>query len=337
MDVLSDVLASIQLGSAVIGKATLRRPWGISVDPMRNTAIHLVQRGECWLRLADNDGPVRVAEGDVILVGSGVGHTLSDPANAQVSPIGAVLSATLDPDDRPGVDDGTTLLCAKYALDGAGPNPMVSLLPPLIHLTRAQIAANEPLRLATDLLRVEASGGLTGHDIVAPRLLDSVLVFLLRAWIESQPIGTAGWFGALRDKGVAQALRLIHEQPAVPWTVASLAQAASQSRATFARRFARLVGEPPLAYVTRWRVNLAAKALRDSNRTIDEIAHAVGYESAPSFSQAFARLTGQPPGGYRRGFRSSEPEIQRIASPNDPSPEKQNGRPKAADLALDSP
>lgn len=304
MDVLSDVLASVRLGSAVIGSARLKRPWGISVDPMRNTAIHLVLGGECWLRLAGGGEPVHLREGDVILVGSGVGHTLSDPSNAPVSPIGAVLSARLGDDDQSGGDDGTTLLCAKYSMDGTGPHPMVSRLPPLIHLTRAQIAANEPLRLATGLLRVEASGDLTGHDLVAPRLLDSVLVFLLRAWIESQPLGTAGWFGALRDKGVAQALRLIHERPAAPWTVASLAAGASQSRATFARRFTRLVGEPPLAYVTRWRINLAAKALRETNRTVDEIGRVVGYESAPSFSQAFTRLVGQAPGRYRKSLQS---------------------------------
>jgi AraC-like DNA-binding protein len=306
MDVLSDVLASVRIGSAVIGRANLRAPWGISVDPMRNAAVHVVQQGECWLRLAGGTEPIRLSEGDVILVAAGVGHSLGAPSDAPVSPIATVLSAKLSENDQPRGNGVTTLLCAKYALDGAGPHPMISLLPPLIHLTREQIDANESLRLAMELLRVEASDDLTGHDIVAPRLLDSVLVFLLRAWIENQAPGTAGWFGALRDKGIARALRFIHERPADPWTVASLADGASQSRATFARRFARLVGEPPLAYVTRWRMNLAARALRETSRTIDEIGRAVGYESAPSFSQAFSRLVGQAPGRYRSSFRSSD-------------------------------
>ena len=306
MDVLSNVLASVRIGSAVIGRANLRAPWGISVDPMRNAAIHVVQQGECWLRLAGGTEPVRLSEGDVILVAAGVGHSLGDPSDAPVSPIGTVLSAKLSENDQPRGNSVTTLLCAKYSLDGAGPHPMISLLPPLIHLTREQIDANESLRLAMELLRVEASDDLAGHDIVAPRLLDSVLVFLLRAWIENQAPGTAGWFGALRDKGIARVLRFIHERPADPWTVASLADGASQSRAAFARRFARLVGEPPLAYVTRWRMNLAARALRETSRTIDEIGRAVGYESAPSFSQAFSRLVGQAPGRYRSNFRSPD-------------------------------
>lgn len=303
MDVLSDVLASVRLGSAVIGKAQLARPWGISVDPMRNAAIHVVQQGECWLRLAGGGPAIHLSEGDVILVASGVGHALSDPIDAPLSPIGNALAARRGEEGHPRRADVTTLLCAKYLLDGAGPHPMVLLLPPLIHLTRDQVEANQSLRLAMELLRVEAGGDLIGHGIVAPRLLDSVLVLLLRAWIENQPPGATGWFGALRDKGVAQALRLIHERPAHPWTVALLAEGASQSRATFARRFARLVGEPPLAYLTRWRMSLAAKALRDSPRTVDEIGRAVGYESAPSFSQAFARLIGQAPGRFRTNSR----------------------------------
>ncbi|MER9776939.1 AraC family transcriptional regulator [Mesorhizobium sp. M0220] len=103
----------------------------------------------------------------------------------------------------------------------------------------------------------------------------SYLVLLLRAWIEHQPLGTGGWFGALRDKGISRALRLIHERPGDPWTVASLADGAAQSRATFARRFTQLIGEPPLSYVTRWRMDLAAKALQETNQTIHEIGRAV--------------------------------------------------------------
>ncbi|MES0032935.1 helix-turn-helix transcriptional regulator [Mesorhizobium sp. M0040] len=101
-------------------------------------------------------------------------------------------------------------------------------------------------------------------------------------------------------------MRLIHERPGNPWTIASLARGAAQSRATFARRFAQLVGQPPLSYVTRWRMNLAAKALRETNQNIGEIGRAVGYESVPSFSQAFKRLTGRSPGLYRSDFRASD-------------------------------
>lgn len=305
MDILSDVLASLRLDSTMVGSATLHRPWGISVDPTRNAAIHVIQRGECWLRLAGEKCPVRLSEGDVVVVASGVGHALCDPADAPTAVPSAVLSASQKDSERLSHGRATTLLCAKYSLDGAGTHQLFPLLPPLIHLSRAQIDANKTLRLALELLQVEGKGNLAGHNIVTPRLLDGVLVFLLRAWIEHQLFGTGGWFGALRDSGIAAAIRLIHERPSDPWTVASLANRAVQSRATFARRFTQLVGEPPLSYVTRWRMNLAAKALRETNRAIDEIGRAAGYQSTPSFSQAFKRIAGRSPGRYRKEFRSS--------------------------------
>lgn len=283
----------------MVGIATLRRPWGISVDPMRHAAVHVVQQGQCWLRLGKESAPVRVGQGDVVLVASGTAHTICDPAETPTAAFGAVLAANRSKADLNNETCGTTLLCARYSLEGAGTHPIIRLLPPLIHLSRDQIAASEPLRLAMELLRIEARADLVGHDIVAPRLLDSVFVYLLRAWIEYQPLGTGGWFGALRDRGIAQALRLMHERPTEAWTVASLADSAVQSRATFARHFTQLVGEPPLSYLTRWRMNLAAKALRETNQTVGEIGRAVGYESIPSFSQAFKRATGQSPGAYR--------------------------------------
>jgi transcriptional regulator GlxA family with amidase domain len=122
--------------------------------------------------------------------------------------------------------------------------------------------------------------------------------------MDVQPAGSGNWFGALSDPAIARALRLIHEQPQDAWTVAALADRVLLSRATFARRFTRLVGEPPLAYVARWRMNLAAKALRETGRSIDEIARAVGYESGPAFSKAFSRVYERSPGRYRSGSAS---------------------------------
>ena len=234
------------------------------------------------------------------LLASGVGHTLSDAPDSNVISMREALSIQTDAQAAADIET-TALLCAKYQLDDGGPHPLVSLMPPLIHLTRRQIGANEPLRLALELLRVEAQNGRADADIIASRLMDSALVVMLRAWIDNQPEGTAGWFGALRDPAVARALRLIHEQPARAWTVAMLADAASLSRATFARRFARQVGEPPLTYLTRWRMTLAAKALRETRRSLDEIARAVGYGSGPAFSKTFRRLYGEAPGRYRSG------------------------------------
>jgi AraC-like DNA-binding protein len=300
MDAMAGVLGSYRTGSAFLGTAVLRCPWGIGVDPQRDSALHVVLAGHCWLRLAGRDEPVRLSPGDVVLVASGIGHALSDPPDASIVPIRAALSAA-PYQQAASAPDTTRLLCAKYQLDEAAPHPMVSLMPPLIHLTAQQVEANEPLRLALQLLRVEAESRRSGADLIASRLLDSALVLLLRAWMDTQPAGAADWFGALSDPSIARVLRLIHEQPQDDWTVAALADRALLSRATFARRFTQLVGEPPLAYVTRWRMSLAAKALRETGHSIDEIARAVGYESGPAFSKAFSRVFGQSPGRYRNG------------------------------------
>ena len=238
MDAISNVLTPLRSGGATLARALLKRPWGIPVDPMRSPAIHVVLGGECWLRLAGDEQPLRLLQGDALLVGSGVGHTLSDAPDSDVISMREALSIQTDAQAAADIET-TALLCAKYQLDDGGPHPLVSLMPPLIYLTRRQIGANEPLRLALELLRVEAQTGRADADIIASRLMDSALVVMLRAWIDNQPEGTAGWFGALRDPAVARALRLIHEQPARAWTVAMLADAASLSRATFARRFAR--------------------------------------------------------------------------------------------------
>lgn len=306
MDVFSEVLQSARIGGAAIGKAKLASPWGISVDPAKNPTIHVIQRGLCFLTFSSNQAPIQLGQGDLILVASGVGHSLSNPPDAPIGTLSRAFLQNTAADDANETGDSTTFLCAKYTLDEVKPHPLVSLMPPFIHFTRRQIEADIPLRLAIELLTVESTSEESGYELVASRLLDSVLVLLLRAWMKSQPLGAGGWLGALRDKGVTRALQLIHERPAYPWTVDSLADGALQSRATFARRFNQLVGEPPLSYVKKWRMNLAARALRDTKDTIEQIGLAVGYHSAPSFTQAFTKCIGQSPSTYRRARASIE-------------------------------
>jgi transcriptional regulator GlxA family with amidase domain len=134
---------------------------------------------------------------------------------------------------------------------------------------------------------------------VLPRLIDTLFVYIVRAWLRDQPEGSCGWLGALRDPQISKALSLIHERPQEPWTVEALARAVAMSRAAFAKRFAELVGEPPLAYVTRWRMDIAAKLLRESRETVARIAGRVGYVSETAFAKAFRRRRQLAPGAYR--------------------------------------
>jgi AraC-like DNA-binding protein len=146
---------------------------------------------------------------------------------------------------------------------------------------------------------------------VLDRLVDVLLIHLLRAWVETESVTASGsWLRALRDPVVAAALVALHSDPARPWTIDSLADEVAVSRATLARRFPALVGDTPSAYLTRWRMDLAARRLRDTDDPIEVVAHSVGYTSEYAFSRAFSRTRGQPPGRYRARSRGEAVPVE---------------------------
>ncbi|AUG79775.1 AraC family transcriptional regulator [Kitasatospora sp. MMS16-BH015] len=192
------------------------------------------------------------------------------------------------------------LLCGAYHLDQGRPHPLVRQLPEVVHLATGG-GRHPELTAAIGLLRSELDGPRLGSDGIVPALVDSLLLYVLRAWLDGQPSDAlAGWAAALRDPVIAPALAAIHRAPDRPWTVEGLAARAGTSRATFARRFTSLVGEPPLAYLTRWRMTTAVDLLKDPALPLAAVAARTGYGSEYAFGKAFKREFGQPPGGYRR-------------------------------------
>ena len=302
MDVLADVLSVTRLGTTVIAQAELVPPWGLLIDPRAEAAVHVVQRGTSWLSTSGQRKPIQLGSGDVVLIRGGVGHSICDAPGTKPAPHQQVLDAMprrLAALPKSRVHETTLVLCAKYLFQHVGPHPLISLLPKLIHLPAHEAERHVQLQLLLQLLRREAIDAGSGSELVVPRLVDSLLVFIVRAWLEEQPMGAGGWFGALRDPAVAKALSLIHEHPEAAWSVEELARRVAQSRATFARRFAELVGETPVAYLTRWRMCLAAKLLCESDASLEDIASRVGYETAAAFSKAFRRSHGTAPGRFR--------------------------------------
>jgi AraC-like DNA-binding protein len=316
MDVLANVLAVTKLGNTVLGQAELLPPWGLEVGPQTKAAVHLVQRGTCWLRLEGESEPTRLVHGDVVLVARGSHHTLTDSPKTPAEPYAQALDkmkhrvAAL----REPAVDSTVLLCAEYDFDQEGPHPLLALLPKLIHIPADAAQEDGPLQKVVRLLLLEASAHQSGADLVVPRLVDVLLVYVVRAWLNRQPQGGAGWFGALRDPQIGRALSLIHQSPERAWTVAELANEVAQSRAAFARRFHELVGEPPLAYLTRWRMSLAAKLLRTTDAAMDSIATQVGYESPTAFGKAFRKHVNMSPGRCRSMTRASQNTPRQRAS-----------------------
>ncbi|GAA2205645.1 AraC family transcriptional regulator [Nonomuraea monospora] len=315
MDVLSDAITAMRTGLPHASRTRMRAPWGVRFQPLQGAGFHVILQGSCWLLPASGE-PVRLGVGDVVFLPRELGHGLADavttpliaatPTYADGSPIGSLHQ------DGPG--PLTEMLCGAYRLDQSRLHPLLTELPDVMHLP-ARIGGHPSLRGAVELLGQELdSVPAQGFETATSALLDVLLVYILRAWYESQPDDVAtGWGAALRDPAVTAALRAIHQRPATPWTVQSLAGAAGLSRAAFAQRFAGKVGVPPLAYLTWWRMTTAARLLRDTDLPLRSVAERTGYATEFAFAKAFKREFGTAPGRYRHESAqadASRPPVQ---------------------------
>lgn len=304
MDVLTEALASMRTDRPTSVRTNGRAPWGLRMPPTAGAGFHVVLHGRCWLipKLSTGHEPVRLVEGDVIFLRSGPEQVLTDEPGSPIRPANETRfheDELIGAHDLGGDGELTSLLCGNYHLDRARPHPLVSQLPELIHL-RTGGGRHPQLTSAVQLLRAELDGPRIGSSGIVPALIDSLLLYILRAWMDECPSHAPGWAGALKDPAIAPALAAMHADPANPWTVESLAARAGLSRAAFAKKFHTMVGEPPLTYLTRWRMTTAARLLRESDAPLAAVAARTGYGSEFAFAKAFKREYGQAPGGYRR-------------------------------------
>jgi AraC-like DNA-binding protein len=265
-----------------------------------------VLQGSCWLTPERGD-PVALGVGDVVFLPPHAGgHALTGdrPASLTGLPPASLTGPDTDRDDA--ADAATVLLCGAYLLDGARAHPILAALPAVIHLP-ARVGRLPELRAAVDLLGAELDDPRQGTDAVVGALLDMLLLYILRAWCDGHAgdESAAGWIRALGDPAISAALRAVHEEPGRAWTVDALAGRGGLSRAAFARRFTALIGRPPLAYLTWWRMTIAARILRESDAPLSSVAARTGYTSEFAFSKAFKREYGATPGRYRRAGRGT--------------------------------
>jgi AraC-like DNA-binding protein len=241
----------------------------------------------------------------VVFVGKADGYTLADHPDTPLQDVASTAPKEQwpIPASLPGEHPGTVLLCGTYALEQARPHPLIAQLPKVIHLP-ARATIGEPLRSVVDLLGAEVQRDGANLSAAVPALLDLLIIYTLRVWYAREAErGAQGWARALQDSAVRTALENIQQSPATPWTVAQLAAAGGVSRTAFARQFRTLVGEPPLTYLTRWRMTIAARLLRETDLPIESVAARVGYGSPFAFGKAFKRSMGNAPGAYRRAHR----------------------------------
>jgi AraC-like DNA-binding protein len=178
-------------------------------------------------------------------------------------------------------------------------NPLLASLPRLLHIPRAFVS-DDPLGRLIDFAVTESQGRRAGGECVRLRLSELMFVEVVRRYLAALPAEQTGWLAGLRDRFVGRALALLHERPGNPWTLKSLAKEVGLSRSAMAERFTHFVGDPPMQYLTRWRMQAAARLLADGQAKVSAVGHQVGYASEAAFSRAFKKVTGAPPSAWRR-------------------------------------
>jgi AraC-like DNA-binding protein len=310
VDALADVLNVTRISGSVLAHVHAHEPWGLDLALPNGAAFHAVTAGSVWLEV-DGEPAQRLMPGDVVLLPTpGLSHLLLSAPGAPARRYDADLKAELVTEAGdlviPGPGSPSRFLCAGFSYDNELAHPLLSLLPPVLHVSPADEGPETPLQSTLRLLMGELSRHQIGSEAAVERLIEVLFVHVIRSWLE-----TAGdsrppsWLTGLRDAVVARALGLLHSEPDRAWTVDDLAAAVHVSRSTLVRRFNHLVGEPPGAYLTHWRMELAARLLRESEQTVGRISHRVGYTSEFAFSRAFSKHRGEPPGRYRKRFKSS--------------------------------
>ncbi len=305
-DVLAGVLDTLRLRGRIFCRSELSAPWGMRLRPSPFAHFHVIERGGAWLRLS-NRTPIALGPGDLVLVPRGAGHELVDAPDSRALSLQAMKGDRTEGGGHTvirsaGQGPVTEFFCGSFQFETSDGHPLLALLPEVVHVRSTDERAAW-LQLTQRALQLETRERRPGAETVVSRLLDVMFIEALRVWIAGLGEAEGGWLGALRDPQVGAALAAIHSRPGEPWTIESLAREAGQSRSVFAERFTRLVGEPPLTYLTGWRMTQAAAHLRDRGLALGEVAERVGYESEASFSKAFKRRRGLSPGAFRRAAR----------------------------------
>lgn len=294
-DALSAVLQHARVEAAFFSRALGAAPWGVETRGASTGIFHVVVRGEATLHAA---GETRTLQaGEIVILPRGTAHLLNNPFGAPSAWIGAlpVMEGAL-PTVVAGVGEpDTEILCGTLRFGDLGRELVVANLPPILH------ARGPALRAWVAALAEELRAQPPGTEAVASCLGQLLFLLALREWLSAQTV--PGWLNGLVHPEIAPALALVQASPGEDWSVERLARRCGLSRSVFCERFLHVVGEPPAAWVTRWRMVVARERLCDPKQTIPAVAAAVGYSSEAAFHRAFKRTTGVPPARWRREER----------------------------------
>jgi len=315
MDAFSEILSGVKLSGALFFSAEFSAPWCFA-SPASNTLApllapgaphlviyHFVIDGAAFVQLPDGQS-IELGPGDIVVVPHGDPHVMtSAPGVAEASLNSAILSKIKARDLRPmqagGGGDSARYVCGYMACDPFLSRPILGGLPPVFKVHIRTDRSGQWLENSILHLVEEAASGRVGSDAMLAKLSEALFVDTLRRYVAGLPEQQTGWLAGARDPIVGKSLGLLHSRIAHPWTIADLAEEVGISRTALVERFTRYLSEPPMTYLTRWRLQLAARSLENTSRGVSEIAGEVGYESEAAFNRAFKREFGEPPGRYR--------------------------------------
>jgi AraC-like DNA-binding protein len=321
MDAFSEVLNGVRLKGAMFFTAEFSAPWRLSTPHCRALAptlapgaphmliYHFVVDGSARVCL-EGESDVELSAGDIVLFPHGDPHRLSGgSASNQID--GAALlrkvaTRDLSPMRAGGGGATTRFVCGYLTCDPLLCGPILESLPPMLKVNIRSDRSGHWLEQSILHLVEEAASDGAGSDVMLAKLSEVLFVDTMRRYVTGLPDQTTGWLAGARDPVVGKSLALLHSRPSHPWTIAELAKNVGLSRSALVERFTRYLSLPPIAYLTGWRLRLAAQALTSTPKGVADIAADVGYESEAAFNRAFRRAFEVPPARYRRQSRKPE-------------------------------
>jgi AraC-like DNA-binding protein len=298
--ILDDTLESLRVRGSILLREPYAPPWSIAIPDKARlaelldaragvhvVAFHLVEFGHCELE-ADDGKRIYLKAGEIAVCFGGQAHRLSQGYRQRPQPIESLLSggANRHHPDTTGRSAGASLICGVFQLHYTAFNPLFAALPSVAHVQLSPVAEMQNVSGVARLLAAEVSRSSPGKVYVVGRLLEVLCAEAVRAYVEARPSRNPGWIRAIKD-------------PVNNWSVRHLADYVAMSPSRFAARFSETVGDSPMAYITKWRINIACRQLASSQQSLQAIAMNIGYESTAAFSRAFKKHMGISPAAWR--------------------------------------
>ena len=316
-DTLSQILNAMRISGSVLLKEHYKTPWAVAVPDsdtlntllntthhVRIAAFHLVEQGAITIQLNQGED-MRVEAGEMVVCFSGQGHMLYQGSKKNVLNFQDIMAGSRNifrPDEHQQTPY-TSLVCGVFLLQDTLLNPLLATLPNILKLNVTEPHDYPHLYGIVNLLKQEFNHQTIGNSYVIQRYLEILCAETIRTYVNSLPEHTTGWFAALKDPIISRAIEMIHTKPSYHWSVKNLAKKVSLSPSRFAARFSAILNESPMNYVAKWRMSIASRMLEKNQRSIEQIATDVGYESLAAFSRAFKRHVGLPPAAWRASKR----------------------------------